>query len=136
MKDWFHVAETPAGIHVHRLDPEVIEAEAARRIADDPGLTLEAAEAEVVGDQVEAIRDSLGFPPRMRWMSRPGWRSALSPGEPHAKTLAKATVHADEDDKGRLVNWRLPPIEPLIIAPAVAAAVPIAVAVTTKAPTP
>jgi hypothetical protein len=112
VKDWYHVATTPTGRHVHRLDPDVIDADAARRVADDPELSLEEAEAEAIDDQIQAIRDVLGFPLRQRWMRRKGWASTLAPGEPHPKVLyaQDTTVHADEDDKGRLVNWRLPEI--------------------------
>lgn len=90
---WWHLAQTPTGPHAHQLDPVAMQTEADRRVAEDPELTREYAEAEVLGDEAERIRTELGFPPRGRWMSRPPWDSAISQGEPHPNYLATATVH-------------------------------------------
>lgn len=91
--DYHHIARTPDGVHVHRLDPLVVLARANALRADDPDLTEAEAIAEVHGEIVEAIHKMLGFPIRGRWFSRDGWDSQLSVGTPHPTLMAAATVH-------------------------------------------
>lgn len=98
MQTWYHVARTPGGgCHVHRLDPLKVDKRAAALRAADPDLSPEHAHAEAQGDYVEAIRASLGFPPRGRWFNREGWASMLTTGEPHPSVMeAKANEDIDE----------------------------------------
>lgn len=91
--DYYHIAQTPSGVHIHRLDPLAVLERAKALRADDPELTEPEAVAEVHGEIVDAIRTSLGFPIRGRWFSRDGWDSQLTVGEPHPTLMAAATVH-------------------------------------------
>jgi hypothetical protein len=91
--NWWHLAETPSGRHAHQLDPIALQGLIDAELAADPNLDAATAEAEVLGDEAERIRRELGFPSRARWLSREGWSSSLSQGEPHASFLAVATVH-------------------------------------------
>lgn len=116
----YHIAETPAGYHVHRLDPLKIKARADALRTADPDLSEADAVAEAMGDYAEAIRDSLGFPPRMRWHHRAGWSSAISPGEPHPNMMAVA-LNRDPDDPTKVLVDDVPEPGPV---PTVAAAEP------------
>lgn len=115
MQNLWHIAETPGGIHLHHLDPIALAQRADALRADDPDLSEDAAMAEAVGDAARAIQAWLGFAPRGRWLGRPGWRSSISPGDPHPKLLAAATVHDDLP--------ALPPLPPLPALPRVRRAV-------------
>ena len=89
LETWYHIARTPTGFYVHRLDPlKVVErVEALRK--GDPQLSEVDAVAEVQGEYAEAIRASLGFAPRGRWQQRDGWQSVLSPGTPHPSIMER-----------------------------------------------
>jgi hypothetical protein len=88
MQTWYHVARTPEGYYVHRLDPIKVDARADALRKADPDLPEDKAVSEAIGEYVEAIRDGLGFAPRGRWLDRPGWASHISPGEPHPEMMA------------------------------------------------
>jgi hypothetical protein len=90
--NWWHVAHTPDGIWAHQIDPVEAEEQAQALMAQDPELGYDEAVAEVLGDVAAGIRAELGFPPKGRWVTRAGWDSQLTLGEPHPKLLAKATV--------------------------------------------
>lgn len=94
--NWWHLAQTPDGMHAHQLDPVALQALVDAELAADPELDEATAEAEVLGEEAERIRAELGFPPKGRWISRTGWSSSLSQGEPHPSFLEAATVHRGE----------------------------------------
>lgn len=96
MQTWHHIAQTPDGYYVHRLDPLKIGARADALRRADPELSPDEAYTEAQGEYVEAIRAMLGFPPRARWFTRNGWASSLSTGDPHPSMLA-AKRNADID---------------------------------------
>jgi hypothetical protein len=92
LQTWYHIARTPTGWHVHRLDPlKVLERVNALRAAD-PELTEVDAVVEVHQEVGEAIRTQLGFPPRGRWVHRDGWDSQLTVGEPHGSIMDRQLV--------------------------------------------
>lgn len=111
MDTWYHIAQTPAGFHVHRLDPLKVAARAKALRAADPDLPGNEAVAEAQGDYVEAIRTKLGFPPRGRWLTREGWSEVVSPGEPHPNMM-RTKLNDDVDDlpdPGPVPTYRSPP---------------------------
>lgn len=86
---WYHIARTPQGLHVHRLDPAAVSAlagAALASIAKPSDADRESAEADAVGKLVEGVRRELGFPTG----DEAGWSSSLGPGEPHPSTLSAA----------------------------------------------
>lgn len=97
MQTWYHIARTPAGIYVHRLSPTQEAERAAALRAADPDLTAAEAAEEARSDVLDAIRDSLGFPPRGRWVHRDGWDSSVSMGEPHPRDIMAVRVNEDID---------------------------------------
>lgn len=96
MQTWYHIARTPGGLYVHRLDPIRLDELAVAEMTDDPELSRADADADVLGDAAEAIRRGLGFPARARWASREGWDSQVTAGEPHPK-LMEQRVNEDID---------------------------------------
>jgi hypothetical protein len=88
MDDLYHIAATPGGYHVHRIDPVAVNARATKLREADPDLDQPNAVAEVHGEIAEEIRNRLGFPIRGRWLNREGWDSSLSPGVPHFQLMA------------------------------------------------
>jgi hypothetical protein len=97
LETWYHLARTPRGLYVHRIDPLKVSARVDELRATDPELSEEEATAEVHGEYAEAIRALLGFPPRGRWITRDGWQSVLSTGTPHPSVLeGKANDDIDE----------------------------------------
>lgn len=90
--NWWHLAQTPDGVHARQFDPTAIQAEAEALVVEDPELTHDEAVAELLAARAEAHRAELGFPPNGRWVNRPQWDSSLTEGEPHPTFLARATV--------------------------------------------
>jgi hypothetical protein len=100
--NWWHIAETPNGRHVHQLDTAAIDAYVVAEMAADPALDYDTAQAEAVGLLAQELRDELGFPKGGRWAGRQlhpddpednrCWWSLVSQGEPHESTLAAAAA--------------------------------------------
>lgn len=89
MQTWYHIARTPNGFYVHRLNPIEVLDRAGQLRQEDPELSEPEAIAEVHGEIAEQIRTALGFPVKGRWFNREGWDSSLSVGEPHPTMMEK-----------------------------------------------
>lgn len=102
--NYWHIARVPAdGVpggtyHLHQLDPVALDKAADALLDADPVLDKATAYAEVLGDEAERIRTELGFPPKSRWQSRPGWQSSISTGEPHPSLIAAAGPNVHRSD--------------------------------------
>lgn len=94
--NWWHIAQTPTGVHARQINPISLMIDAQKLVDEDPELVFEAAVSEVLEDRVEAHRRELGFPVRGRWVTRAGWDSSLTRGEPHGKLLESATVTQED----------------------------------------
>lgn len=88
--DWYHIATTPDGMHVHYLDPDKLVDRAREYMLADSRLSEENAIAMAVGYYSEAIRKELGFP--LEFPAVSGWSCAAAPGRPD-KLLQTATLH-------------------------------------------
>ena len=91
--NWYHIAHTPDGVHVHKLEAEKLADLARELMAKGHYEDADRALADAVGKYAEAIRAELGFPDD--FMSLGVWHSLVSPGEPHPTLMAVATVHDD-----------------------------------------
>lgn len=97
--NWWHIAHSPDAIHVHHLPPADLAGAARRWLAAHPNTddgqptSPQMATAEAAGAYAQAIRDALGFP--TDWFHAEGWTSALSPGTPHPKLMARVCQGCD-----------------------------------------
>lgn len=96
MQTMYHIGWTPAGVYIHRLDPVKVHARAQELRAGDTALSEDQAIAEAHEEYVDAIRATIGFPPRGRWFNRDGWQSTLTVGEPHQSLLDRC-LNRDTD---------------------------------------
>jgi len=88
--EWYHIAHTPDGVHVHRLDQEKLVDLARQLMAQGMFEDADQAIAHAAGMFAEAIRGELGFPED--WLRR-HYDSTISPGVPHSQLMAIAIVH-------------------------------------------
>lgn len=100
----WHIADTPSGVWVHRLDPMVARDRARELIAEAAthGHTLppQDALASAREEWVLALLAGLGFPPRHWWMSVDGWDSFLTfGGEPHPSLINRCLNARDADGR-------------------------------------
>ena len=91
--DWYHIAHTSSGVHVHRLEGEKLAGLARELMAAGHYEDADQAIADAVGKYAQAIRALLEFPED--YMNLGGWTSIVSPGEPHPDLMAIATLHDD-----------------------------------------
>lgn len=101
-EDWYHIAQTPEGVHVHKMDHKSLTDLAKQLLerglcggTEDPqseAITM------AVGMYAEAIRRALEFP--QEWLRAGDYNSSLAPGEPHATLMAIATIHEDLPEVG------------------------------------
>lgn len=87
--DWHHIATTPDGFTVHRLDAEAI-ARDAQAFSKATGADLARARAQIRGEYCEALRTALGFPEG--WMAHSEWSSSLVDGAPDRPPLSSVEV--------------------------------------------
>lgn len=91
--DWYHIAHTPDGIHVHLMNAFQLATVAQQAMDINPELSERDAVAIAVDHYATLIRADLGYPPDHPFA--PGWVSVLSPGMPHPSLMAQATYHEE-----------------------------------------
>lgn len=100
MKDVYHIAQTPDGVHIHGPLDGAIDALALQIQAAQKDMGPGEAQALATGEIVGRIRAELGFPEGFAGTPNDVWASHIAPGEPHPSLLDRAVLHGIEDIPG------------------------------------
>ena len=83
--NWYLIAHTPTGVHVHPVNGDPTDG------VDDQGEIDQALSG--IEDQLRAMRALLGMPED--YLSRDGWNMAMAPGVPHRELLGQIPADAN-----------------------------------------